>query len=356
MTLTNVGYRHYPEVPAYTYSGTQSLLLDAANESYAAIFRVSQTGSIRKVGFATTTVTTGATVDVRIETVDATTGNPTGTLWGTNTNVSHTINNTDDNVWLTTAALTADASVTAGDVIAVVIVNPAGSPGNFNIARTSVANTGGFPYSSLYTGTWAKQLDCLRCAVEYSNGSYVAIPGVDPFYSTTTDTSTSGTLYRGCEITPPFKSRCAGFWVWLNNNSTTGVYTAKLFDTDGTTVLSSTTLDTDIMNTGGVYTQRYLWPTPATLNAASKYWLAITSDGTAQLTLYYANYTSTAVRDGCAPLAAAMSWSQATSPTGTGDWTNTGTKVPYIGLILDQYDVSSGGGGPLVGPGRLIRN
>jgi hypothetical protein len=91
---------------------------------YAYIFRAPKTGTITKVGFRTVTVITGATVDVRLETVSATDGHPTGSLVGTNANASQVIADTNDNVFFT-VTLTAGASVTAGDVLAVVVVAPA---------------------------------------------------------------------------------------------------------------------------------------------------------------------------------------------------------------------------------------
>lgn len=58
----------------YLYvAGTPSLgsfLIDAVDEKVAAVFPVNGSWTFRKFGFVTGTVTTGATIDVRIETVD----------------------------------------------------------------------------------------------------------------------------------------------------------------------------------------------------------------------------------------------------------------------------------------------
>ena len=59
---------------------------EAANEQAAGVFQAPFTGTIDKVIFATGTVATGGTVDVRLETVSIANGDPTGTLLGTNSN------------------------------------------------------------------------------------------------------------------------------------------------------------------------------------------------------------------------------------------------------------------------------
>ena len=49
--------------PGFT---TTQLLIDGASEKAANIFRVSKTGTVNKILWATRTVTTGATLDVRL--------------------------------------------------------------------------------------------------------------------------------------------------------------------------------------------------------------------------------------------------------------------------------------------------
>lgn len=353
MGLTTIGTMYYPPIGWYTLPALgNAILLDAAAEKCAFVLRAPQAGNIRKIHFVTGTVTTGATVDVRIETVSATNGDPTGTLWAANTNVAHTINNTDDNAWLTTAALTADATVAVGDLFAVVIVNDSGSPGNLNIMTTNSWSFSALPYTDHYTASWSKSSGAGGPIVvlEYSDGTTPRIPGVDPFYAVTNATSSSATLYRGMEITMPFTCRAIGFWTFAKPAASSS-YTFKLFDADGTTALATNVLDSD-QYANFYYVLRIPFAAAVTLKAGSKYWLAGTSDGANNLRLEYVDYATSAILANCAPCGVA-SWSQATSPTGTGDWTNTATRQPAMGLIIDQIDVSSG---PLVGPGRLIRN
>src|SRR3990172_8330277 len=161
-----------PDIPTAIAGGAthQSLLLDAADEKAAFIFRAPKAGDITEVVFLTGTVTTGAIVDVRIETVSLTNGDPTGTLWGTTTNGAVVIANTDDNVFKT-ATLTLAATVAKGDLLSVVIVNPTVSPGNLNVV-TSLDHSAGFPYRDLFTTVWTKGIRPLIVGIEYSDGSY----------------------------------------------------------------------------------------------------------------------------------------------------------------------------------------
>jgi hypothetical protein len=349
MALTDIGMIAWPPWATQAANvGALPMLLDAASEKAAMILEAPKTGNIRKIHFATGTVTTGATMDVRIETVDAATGYPTGTLWATNTNVSHVINNTDDNVWLTTAALTSDAAVTQRDLLAVVIVNPAVSAGNLNIQAYSHWQSGR-PYTALYTTSWAKSATTPAILLEYSDGTYGKIIASDAAMNSTNAGSTSATLYRGIEITLPFRGRAIGCWAHMRRQTASGTWTWKLYAADGTTSLATMTMDTDQFARDNPDNRMLLFPAAVTLEANTKYWLAGTSDGTSNLTIYYQVYTSAALRNATAPVGAAVSWSQATSPTGTGDWANTATRIPAMGLIFDQIDLGSGVSANLMG-------
>lgn len=353
MTLTNVGTIYYP--PVFEGVGAPStsthMLLDAASEKAANVFCVTKTGTINKVSFRTFTVTTGATMDVRFETVDATNGNPSGTLWGTNTNVSHAIADTDDNLWLTTAAFTSGASVVCGDVAAVVIANPAASFGNLTLGAGYTWQRSGLPYGLLYTASWAKQTAPFFMTLQYDDGTIAKLPRLDGWSNITFLNATSASVYHGNKITLQFTCRVIGMY-HFGNTSSSGTYTIKLFDVDGTTALGTISQDSDIkyLNNGMTC---HIFSAPVTLKAGLTYWLAGASDGAATFRHYYADYGSTAERNASHPAGGAMCYSTATSPSGTGSWTDTTTRVLHMGLIIDQIDVSSG---PLVGPGRLIRN
>jgi len=85
-SLVDVGEMSWP-VPYVSGPDTAgNRIIDAAGEKVAFIFEAPKTGTIDRLLFRTLGVTSGATVDVRLETIDASNGHPSGTLWGTDTN------------------------------------------------------------------------------------------------------------------------------------------------------------------------------------------------------------------------------------------------------------------------------
>lgn len=92
MALQSITHGYPFPAPPLTAAGAPSLgnyLLDANGEKAALVFAATAAKAIRKIHFRTGTVTTGDTVDCRVETVDtAANGDPTGTLHTTNSNGS----------------------------------------------------------------------------------------------------------------------------------------------------------------------------------------------------------------------------------------------------------------------------
>lgn len=326
-TLNNLGTAG----PAYS-----SMLVDAAGEMAAAVFRAPKTGNIRKIYFQTRTVSTGAAVDVRVETVSASDGNPTGTLWGTNTNVTHTINNSDDNVMLN-CTLTADAAVTRGDIMAVVIVNNAGTPGNFNIGNTSMENAD-FPYTDLFAGgAWTKSANAPVLALEYDDGSYAIVKGVYPFSALNTTSYNSGSTpdERGLKFRFPVPVKASGFWVYCDLD---GDATIKVYDSDGSTELASVALDKDIRRATTYGKLTGVFPSDLTFLANTYYRMTLLPGGT---TIALGDFdVATAAQMG------SMSWGtnfHHTQRTDAGAWTDTTTKRPFMGLIVSHADDGAGG-------------
>ena len=316
------------------YGFDYGLLLDAASEKAGMVVTVPKAGNIRKIGFRTGTVTTGATMDVRIETMAAD-GTPSGTLWAANTNVSHVIADTDDNVWLTTAALTANATVALGDKIAVVISNPAASFGTLTIARFN-GQLGAVPYTLLFTTSWgAKSQRAPVLALEYSDGSYEPIFGVpgafesdDANLNYNVDTIAQDEVALKLQI--PFSARLAGVW-WQGSATAGADFDIVIYDSDGTTVLSSTSFDGDL---GGTSTHpRYLaLDTKVVLAINTNYYVTLKPTTTANVGLRYVDFDVAALLD---TMDGGQNW-RWSSRVGAGAWTDIATRRPLMGLLLDQ--------------------
>lgn len=351
-----VGQSPYPRsvggiagIPSFS-----SFLLDAADEAVGMVVSVPKTGNIRKVGFATRTVTTGATVDVRLETLSA--GFPSGTLWATNTNGSQIIADANDNTaFLTT--LTADASVTRGQLIGVVIKNPSVSPGNLNIAGYG-DDVVGFPFTALFTGgSWALQSPGPLVSFEYADGTYASSPACYP-PSTAITTNTIGTGSTpdvvGVYFKVPFPCRVIGAWAHVDFDAACAVrlVTTAYNQGAGTGILGSIDIGADDdANANQVVIYR-LFPSDIDLAADTYYRLVVEPTSASTVSVYDLNVPS---------LAALSAWAgpdwvftTAKDPTGDGDWTNynSGTfRVPLMGLLLSGFDAGGGGGGLLTHPG-----
>jgi hypothetical protein len=326
-----------------TISAHQSLLIDAADEQASYVFRVPSgtSGSITGFGFVTNTVTTGATVDCRLETVSTSDGNPTGTLWGTNTNGSKVINSTDDNTTLE-VTLTSPATVAEGDLMAATIVNPAVSPGSINIARINSVINSQSSYSSLYTGTWNKQANTSGCFYLIdSDGLRICPAGAVSASSTSaSNISSSSTPDEfGLYFKLPFKCRVKGAYVAMT--PTAGVtFDLKLYDASDT-VLTSEPFDTDQLSSNVLNVSNLEFSTPYVTEANTYYRLTIVNATTTNLVTRYYNFLGTD-QHSAMPLGLDFIW---TERTDGGAWTDRDTRRPVWGLLIDQVDDGTGSGG-----------
>lgn len=317
-------------------------VIDGAAKKAGIVCKATAAKNIRKVHFRTGTVTTGDTLDIRIETVDATTGLPTGTLWATNTNVAHVLGNGDDDKWNSTAALTADATLAVGDVYAIVI-NNGGGGGSWWISRYEDQSLGGgFPYGAFYNASWAKQATQSLIVAEYSDGTFEPVLGVLEFgtFNATAFNSGSGVNQRGNRMSLPFPARASGAWMW---GIPGGDYAIKLYDSDGTTVLATTgTIDKDIVQVAGVGLQFHPFTTKATLAANTTYRIAVVPTTVTDVTLYEVDVASAAMMD----MFPGGSNIHRTINT-AGVWSQTTTTRSFVGVFLDAFDdaVSAGGSG-----------
>lgn len=366
------GAFHFPPMLVYdqqTASFGTSAPLDASDERLGVILQAPKSGNIAKVAFSTATVTTGATVDVRVETVDATDGNPSDTLWGTNTNAALVVDGADDNV-IKVATLTAVAAVTIGDQLAIVIVNPTASFGSMQIRNTTTQG-GGRPincyYSNFTGGSWTKGVTTgpLLIGLEYDDGSYVPIEGIRPPVSgsgglTSTGLSTATTPdVMGLRFQFPFAVRVRGAWVIADcdGNTNLNLVTTAYHQVNQTGILATSTLDKDIRQLDHFGMYQVTFPSRPELAADTNYRL-IVEPTTASTTSMYDSATLSLAMLGAFHGGANFHLTTAKDPTGDGSWTNfnSGTfRVPYMGLFIDGIDTNPGGGGGGVSRSRFQR-
>ena len=322
-------------------------IIDAANEKMGYIFRPGKAGNVTHIRWGTRTVTTGATVDVRLETVDSSVqpAIPSGTLFGTNTNGAQVVADGDDNVQFETA-LTAAAAVGLGDYLAVVIANPAVSFGNMQIAdaRWSDVNE---CYALQFTSAWALLAGRYpNIALKYDDGLYYPIRGVWPVSvsSSVTFANSSTPDVNGLRFQVPASVRVCGGWFYADLD---GPADLKLIDSDGATILGSRSVLANVRAVNEMTRYEELFTTPVTLLAGTTYRLILEPTSATNIIIRDFDCASVGVM-AAMPGGASHYHTSAKDPTGTGSYTDVTTKWPCMGLIVDGVDDGAGsGGGPV---------
>jgi hypothetical protein len=326
---------------APTITGGVGNLIDAAGEKTGIVFQVPRTGNIRYVSFVVATVGSAPTGvhDVRLETVDAATGLATGTLVGTNTNNTQLLNTTG---WKT-VQLTADASVTEGQMVALMVVAPGA---NFGAIRTgSFTNFEGaqVPYSLLAPAGGTRSQIGAPMAVEYDDATIPVLQTSWPASSITAQTYQSGTNpnRRGIIFSVPFACRLSGCVASLN---ATGDFNVVFYATDGVTATTVATSDKDV-RAGVVGKNTIDFTTKPTLVANTPYRLVFVPTTATTMTLYTMTLSASKYLAGFPGGTAIYQTTVNGAPAAEGDWTQTDTSRPLIGLMFDQVDDGTGAPG-----------
>jgi hypothetical protein len=320
-------------------SAFNSVLLDAAGEAQALICQVPKTGTIDRIAFRTGAITTGGTLTCTIEGVSATTGDPDGTPIGSGTVA---IADSDDNTWKE-CTLGTTASVTRGTLMAVVLTAPLGFNGNLTNLNTIADWIQGwqFPYESAFqAGAWTKSANAVPLAVRYSDETY---PPLNTFpvsaLAATTFNSGSTPDERGLKFTLPFPARLSAV---LLNGIYAGGATITVYDSDGTTVLTSLVIDPEQMGGALAGPARFLLPATCSLSKDVAYRVTLLPSSVTDNTLVNLTCASAALLD-------ALDGGQAfhlTTRTNGGAWDDTLTaQRPLIHLVLDAFDDAAQNGG-----------
>jgi hypothetical protein len=322
-------------------SGTQTI--DASGEKSAVIAQAPKTGNVTAVHWATNTVTTGGTVDVRIETFSSATGFPSGALWSTTTNGSQVVAAADDMVWFKTA-LTSAAAVTRGDIVCVLVV--AGSPGNMQILcftntnQPSSAST--FPRGALYTTSWSSSGGTTPIIYfEYDTGDVVplffaAASGPAP----TTVTINTGTTPDeiGNYFTSPITGSIAGAVVGNTLTSAAADFDLILYDSSNTVLATVSTVSNQAST---AYANKTLiFATAANVSFGDVLRLVVKPT-----TANSANIFAIKKPVAGAHINGVNSSYCRTERTDAGAWAETTTEVITLTPIFSGFDDGAGGGG-----------
>jgi hypothetical protein len=355
MSLVSLGWNtpipYPPGLPVSTTVAFAATTLDADAEYAGMVVRAPKAGTIKKINIPIGAVTTGATLDVTIEGVSATTGGPDGTPL-TNGTTTLVVTTGDANTTMQ-ATFSTGPTVTKGQLIAVRIANDA-TPGNLviNVNITSTIFTPyQFPYRVTGLPALSKSAQWPTLGLEYSDGSYAHIPGVCPLSvpstSITVASNTTPDEY-GLKFKLPAPVKMSGIWVLMvqNTNATCDVV---LYDSDGSTPLKTLTLDADQVVSTGQGLFNFLFDDDITLAADTFYRVVLKPTTTNSVIPRHLTVPSAAAMDA---LEGGQNFHR-TQRTDAGAWGDETTERPWMGVLISAVDDGAGGGG---GAGMLWRS
>jgi len=310
-----------------------SALMDASGEAVGFTLVAPKAGTISKIGFRTGTVTTGQSLDIRIETVGSDMF-PSGTLWAANTNGNQAILDTDDNKWFW-VTLTAGAVVAQGQQFCVAI-RWVSTVGNLNIAYTSssTATAGGVPFAASYTTSWAFTAAIPNIAVEYSSPTSRPFLGTLPVLAHNSITFNNGSSPDEIGIIFQYPVPCKIIGAIAKINEVVTTFAVKLYDSDGSTVLESVTnidAESNQASSGQVV---ILFDTQPIINANMNYRLTLLPETAASITtkeLEVDTASTMEALDGGANI-------YRTDRTDAGAWSQTTTKRPLLTPLISAID------------------
>jgi hypothetical protein len=319
-------------------AGNTSLLIDASGEKVGCVFLAPKAGNISTLTFALGTVTTGQTIKASLQDVDATTGQPDGTIDQSGTVA---VGGGDSNT-SKTVTLGSSRAVSVNDRVAAVLEFDS-TVGNLNILCSSSTEFG-IPYVLHNTGSWTKQVGRSPIlAIGYDDGSFEVIhgmlPGTVQFQSY--NSGTAGADEYALIFQFPFPVRVAGA---AFHGRLSGDADLVLYDSNGSTVLQSVSLDKDVtqsISTGPIQAR---FASAQSLAKATSYRLAVKPTTVTDVRLHYLDCPSAASLD---QLPCKRNFHLSKRVDG-GSWTEVTTQRPVISLFVEACDDASGGGASVI--------
>lgn len=353
-------------VPAYG-----NVVIDATGEKASYVGRVwyngrASTKNITKVGFRFGAVTKagGSALTVSLQDVNLTAGAPIQpdetqdqTVAIANANAAFATN-----TWIQTGALSANRTVSFGELLAVVIeYDGAGRLGADSVQVTYLQSNHVMQQGTvvLKTAGWALGSNAQPAVIlEFDDNSFGTLTGGFPSSNMAAQTfksDTAGADEYALRFQVPFPCKVDGAVALMSAAANTGDFDMILYD--GTSAMSGGSVSIDANAMGLNNSDRVMmanFSQQVELAANHTYYMAIKpTQTTSNASLRYIDVS-------------AANHFQA-MPGGVecyegkridaGAWTDTTTRRPLIAVLISALDdgAGSGGAGPLIGPGRLIR-
>ena len=350
MAITNLSFPEYIRYPQWGNREAGSwdrtpASLNTAGWYVCAGLPVPKTGSISKVHWFTGTNSVAGDIDVRIETIDDTTGYPSGTLWGANTEKTVTWSG---DYQLMTATLTSAASVTQGDTIAIKLRANSSSVPTGTVAYYDGNISPGTPYQVTNYGSILKDVYALSLWVEYSDGTTPNIGYLRRLSNLATTNINNTTDYRyGIRFQLQFDAIISGAWMQADFGS--GSNTLELYDSNGVTVAKTLTIDgNEVRSVNNAQPTYHLFSTDFNVQARAWYRLVFkttSGSGSAHQVFGQPNvdhlwdvggFDFICQENGLFEPVHYTYTTAAAAPTAESDWTNDPGQITPMSLLISE--------------------
>ncbi len=329
-------------VRAESFVQRRFFTLDANGELCGAVLEIPKTGNISKIGFRTGTVTVSDAIKISLQTVDDTTGRPTGTLihadaYGIQASVA-----TNTNYWI---SLQNDVAVIRGVTVAIVVEFNSYVAGNLVMVSgvQYIPHYMGFPYVFSYLGAvWAFTAESPNFGLEYDDGVIEPILNVFPAVNATTmswDTNDNPDR-RGLRFSVPYNCRMSGVFANIDLDGDADI---EIYDSDGINLIPDGTISLDSNIRSGTSPRPFSRNliTPIELTKDTFYRIVLHPTTGTNMILYYLDVTDDGANEAMNAIDGGVNFHYTTcngSPSVEGDWTQTATRRPLIGLMINQLD------------------
>jgi len=352
MTMVKTGTGLY--LPSYMAGGglqLRSYTLDADGEYAAAVFHIPKTGTLKKIAVRVAAVTQADPINVRLETVDADTGYPSGTLYAAGSYGTISSPSANTTYWVELNGATG-IRVTAQDIIAIKCILDF-NDGNLQIASNVFwAYYSAIPCTVNYLGgTFAKAYESFNFGLEY-DGEIISVPYSMPAILASGTSFNTLNKKIGLCFQVPFACTICAVALKIEDDYGNQVI---LYDSDQATPVQTWTLNPNLRGSSGQ--GFYVLPLTASkkLTPYTKYRLVL--NNTTGSALYY--YSITVTDDGLLStmesITPGANWYYTeckNTPTGEESWTETITIRPQFGILIDQIETL--GGLPILG-GSIVK-
>lgn len=326
-----------------------AVTFNGAADKMAFVFQAASTTPPDQIKFRCSGFTSGGDIDVTIETVDATTGFPSGTpVTNTNT-VTVTVSSTGTK---TASGLSGTGSLTVGTQYAIVFTAAVGFAGNFQLLRSTGTNAGsGTPYSLTKdsAGAWTKaSTGNTGYAIGFfdSGGTAIHMPGFSGAHTGVFQAFSDSTNpdERGNRFVLPFAATCWGALVFLSLGSApadTNSFALSLYSDHTGTPSQDRTISIDGDIAAAQAGRIIMFSSPIDLAANTTYALAVKATSSGNVSLLKMSYAANAELGGLF----STSVYSTTRNNSSGAFTDGNTECYGIFPLLSQFHDGAGGGG-----------